>query len=232
MGQEDEITTPRRIGVGGRRLDPTRDAAILHAALDGLAELGYDRLSMDEIAARAHAGKGALYRRWPSKAALIVDAIVAWREQLAPLTIPDTGSLAGDFEALIAAVPEFDEAARRQMAVFVGLVTAASRDPELKAALANNILERPRRVLSTVLEHALARREIARARDLELIPDILIGLNFVRLLQGEFPDRDYVRRVLDTIIYPLVTAPLELPAPPSKRNRRPTQNDADGRQPN
>jgi AcrR family transcriptional regulator len=61
----------------GRQLDPARDAAILAAAFDGLAELGYDRLSMDEIAARAHAGKGALYRRWPSKARLVVDAALA-----------------------------------------------------------------------------------------------------------------------------------------------------------
>ena len=64
----------------------------MRAALEGLAEVGYDRLSMDAIAARAHAGKGALYRRWPSKAALVVDAINAWREARGPLSIPDTES--------------------------------------------------------------------------------------------------------------------------------------------
>lgn len=219
MTQQNETMTPRRIGAGGRRLDPSRDAAIRRAALEGLAELGYDRLSMDEIAARAHAGKGALYRRWHSKAALIVDAVVAWREQLAPLAIPDTGSLAGDFVALTAAIPDFDEAAKRQMAVFVGLATAASRDPELKAALANNVLDRPRRVFSEVLGRAVARGEIPPGRRLELIPDIVVGLNFVRLLLGEFPDRDYIRRVLDTVIYPLVTAPVGKPARRSGRHR-------------
>src|ERR1035441_4551127 len=70
--------------VRGRPPDPNREAAILQAALEGLAEHGYDRLTMDEIAALAHAGKGALYRRWPSKAAIVVDAVIAWRLARAP----------------------------------------------------------------------------------------------------------------------------------------------------
>lgn len=192
----------------GRPLDPTRDAAIVHAALEGLAELGYDRLSMDEIAARARVGKGALYRRWASKAALIVDAVVAWREQLAPMTVPDTGSLAGDLDALAEEVPDFDDAAKRDIRLFVGLVTAAARDPELREALGATALERPRRVLREVLEHAAARGEIPPGRDLELVPDILIGLVQMRMtLGGELADRAYVRRVLREVVYPLVTAP-------------------------
>ena len=110
------MPTTGQTRTAGRPRDPARDDAILSAALEGLAEVGYDRLSMDEIAARAHAGKGALYRRWPSKAALVVAAVMAWREQAAPVTIPDTGSLTGDIDAMIAAVPDFDEAAKRQMA--------------------------------------------------------------------------------------------------------------------
>jgi AcrR family transcriptional regulator len=198
---------PRRVGGGGRQLDRSRDSAILRAALEGLADLGYDRLSMDEIAARARAGKGALYRRWPSKAALVVDAVIAWREQLAPLAIPDTGSLRGDLDALIAAIPDFDDAATRQMAVFVGLATAASRDAELKTALADHLLARPRRLLREVLERAVARGEISAERDLDLVPDVMIGLNMLRVLLGEAPDREFVRQVLETIVYPLVTAP-------------------------
>src|SRR5262245_4444270 len=178
-------TVPYHISMTrGRPLDSTRDEAILRAALEGLAELGYDRLSMDEIAARARAGKGALYRRWNSKADLVVDAIVAWREQLSPIVIPDTGSLAGDFDALVESVPNLDEAAKRQMAVVMGLVGPASRDPELSTALAHNVLEAPRRIFSTVLRRAVERGEVARDRDLELIPDIVVGLNLVRVVTG------------------------------------------------
>jgi AcrR family transcriptional regulator len=194
-----------RVSRAGRPRDPSRDDAILRAALDGLAELGYDRLSMDEIAARAHAGKGALYRRWPSKAALVVAAMMTWRERAAPLTIPDTGSLSGDIEATVAAIPDFDEAAAQQMAVFVGLATAASRDPELRTALADNLLARPRRSIREVLDRAVARGEIAAERELDLVADIVVGLNILRIMLGEAPDREYVARVLNTIIYPLVT---------------------------
>ena len=196
----------RPVSRAGRPRDPSLDQAILRAALDGLADLGYDRLSMDEIAARAHAGKGALYRRWSSKAALVVAAVVAWREQAAPLAIPDTGSLPGDLDALIAAVPDFDDAAKQQMAVFVGLAGAASRDPELRAALSDNLFARPRRVLREVLDRAVARGEIAAECQLELVADVVLGLNALRILLGETPDREYVSRVLNTIVYPLVTA--------------------------
>jgi AcrR family transcriptional regulator len=191
----------------GRPLDAARDAAIMAAALEGLSELGYDRLSMEEIAARARAGKGALYRRWPSKAALVVDAVVAWRETLAPTTVADTGSLDGDLDALVAAVPDLDEGLRRQMGVVVGLLTAASRDPELREALSTTALDRPRQMIRSVLDRAVARGEIPRERDLALVPDVMIGLVQVRItLQGEFPDRAFVRRVVDDILRPLLGA--------------------------
>ena len=200
--EESEESSPAH---GGRPLDPSRHAAILEAALEGLAELGYNGLTMDEIAARAHAGKGALYRRWRSKAALLVDAVIAWRESWAPLHIADTGSLIGDIQAMIDAIPDFDDAAWRQIGVFYGLATAAGRDSELRQAIAANIFGRPRRVLTEVFERAMARGEIPTDRDLELIADVVLGLNFVRLSTGRVPDRDYLTRVFTTVVYPLLT---------------------------
>jgi AcrR family transcriptional regulator len=190
----------------GRPRDQDREAAIMRAALEGLAELGYDRLSMEEIAARARSGKGALYRRWPSKAALVADAVLSWRTQLAPMAAPDTGSLLGDLEAIVASVPDFGPDEQRELALVVGLVTAAGRDPDLQAALVP-LMELPRRLIREVLEHAVARQEIAADRDLELVPDLLIGLNMTRVVQGLVPDRDFVRRVLLAVVHPLVTAP-------------------------
>src|ERR1700684_862732 len=87
------------------RLDRSLDAAILEAALAGVAELGYDRLSMDDIASRARVGKAAIYRRWPSKAVVVADAIAYWRRRLGPVEPPSTGSLRGDIEALVGAEP-------------------------------------------------------------------------------------------------------------------------------
>jgi AcrR family transcriptional regulator len=199
-----DTTQPRR----GRPLDPSREAAILQAALEGLAELGYDRLTMDDIAARARAGKGALYRRWGSKAELVAAAITDWRDRRVPVSIPDTGSLAGDLEAIIASVPNFDEAARQQMTVVTGVATAAARDPKLRAALLNQLFDRPRKIFGEVLKRAVARGEIPADRDLTLIPDLVIGLNMLRVIQGSVPDSEYARRILLEIVYPAVTAPV------------------------
>jgi AcrR family transcriptional regulator len=196
------------VGGGGRRLDTSRDSAILRAALEALAECGYDRLTMDDVAARAHAGKGALYRRWPSKAALVVDAVVAWRQEFAPLSIPDTGSLRGDVEAVIANVPMTDVG---QVALIVGLATAASRDPELRAALSEHVLEHPRRAIREMLDRAVERGEIPRDRVLDLVPDVIIGLNALRVLTGADADRAFFRRVFDEVVYPLVTGPGSTP---------------------
>ena len=71
--------------------------------------------------------------------------------------------------------------------------------------LSGGILERPRRVVHEVLQRAVARGEVSPDRDLSLVPDILIGVNLARMLSGDAPDRDYIRRILLEVIYPLVT---------------------------
>ena len=202
-------------------MDSSRHAAIMEAALEGLAERGYDLLTMDEIAARAHAGKGALYRRWPSKAALVADAVLTWRDSLGPVTVPDTGSLRGDIEALLEVLPDFGDAEQRQVAVLLGLVTAASRDPELSALLSSVIVERPRQAVAQMLKRAAARGEIPRGRDVSLVPDLVIALNSLRFALGETLDPDFVRRVFEDLVYPLVTAPVAGPkhSPRARRAR-------------
>ena len=191
--------TPAR----GRPLDPNREAAILRAALAGLAQQGYDRLTMDEIATRAHAGKGALYRRWSSKAALVVDAIIAWRLARAPMKLPDTGSVRGDLDAALATMRAFDEYDQAMIGVFFGVVTAAHRDPELAAVIDSNLLELPRRALREVFDRGVRRGEIPPDRDLSLVPDMIFGLNFVRSMVGDPLDRAFVRRVFDEVVLPL-----------------------------
>ncbi len=198
----------RTVGAGPRRLDPSRDAAILEATFDGLAELGYDRLSMDDIAARAHVGKAAIYRRWSSKADVVVAAMMRWREQISAMAIPDTGSLRGDVEAIVAMVPDLGDQDRNVLGVVLGLATAAAHDPALAAALRDHWLPWPRQALRAVLDRAVARGEIPRDRDLALVPDILFGLNALRLMTGQPIDKPYIRRVFDDVILPLVTAPV------------------------
>jgi AcrR family transcriptional regulator len=196
----------RSSGKNRGRFDPALDAAILEAALEGLGEQGYDRMSMDDIASRARVGKAAIYRRWPSKAAVVADAIAHWRRGLGPVDPPNTGSLRGDIDALVAAVPDFDEAALSTIKVIVGAATAAMHHPVLAAALDDLALSVPRQMMQVVLDQAVARGEIPSGRDLTLIPDAVLGLNVLRVMAGRPTDRVYVRRVLEQVVLPLVTA--------------------------
>src|SRR5207244_13096978 len=83
----------------GRPRDETRNVAILEATLAVLGEVGYDRLTIDAVAARAKASKATVYRRWPGKAALVVDAFRTVNPAQAAVpgeeprcVFPDTGS--------------------------------------------------------------------------------------------------------------------------------------------
>src|SRR5206468_7640056 len=137
----------RRSARGQDRLDRSLDATILEATLAGVAERGYDRLSMDDIASRAGVGKAAIYRRWPSKAVVVADAIAHWRRRIGPVEPPNTGSLRGDIETLVAAVPDLNDAELHTIQVIIGVATAAMHNPVLAAALDDLVLSTPRHVV-------------------------------------------------------------------------------------
>src|ERR1700755_589877 len=78
------------------RIEGVREQEILDAALEVLADVGYDRLTMDAVASRAKASKATLYRRWSSKAKLVIDAL---HQTKGPHEFADTGTLRGDLQA-------------------------------------------------------------------------------------------------------------------------------------
>jgi AcrR family transcriptional regulator len=188
------------------RWDASLEGAILDAALAAVAELGYDRLTMDDLASRAGVGKAAIYRRWSSKAVVVAEAIAHWRRGRGPEQPPDTGTLRGDLDALVSAVPDYSETDVNTIKVIVGVATAAMHDAVLAAALDDLVLATPRHVLGSVLDRAVRRGEIPFGRDLTLVPDVALGLNVVRMITGKPVDRLFVRRVLEDVILPLATA--------------------------
>lgn len=185
------------------RLDRSRDPAILNAALDALHEHGYNDTNMDDIAARAGVGKAAIYRRWSSKAALITDVLVYWRPELLTDRAPDTGSLAGDFDALVErATRNDDELISNDLVLRVAL--EAAHDTHLASALDDLMLLRGRRMVTNILQRAAARGEIASERDWSLVADVLTGMGLMRVISGQRVDAKYVRDVIDTLILPAV----------------------------
>ena len=104
----------------GRKRDHTRDPEILDAAIDVLAETGYDGMTIDMVAARAKAGKATIYRRWTSKAELVLDAVACMKAgDLDPEHLPDTGTLRGDLVAMIK--PHVDRGGRAKLQIMAGL---------------------------------------------------------------------------------------------------------------
>lgn len=196
-------TSGRQRARNAARFDRSLDAAILDATLAVVSERGYDQMSMDEVASRARVGKAAIYRRWPSKATVVADAIAHWRRGLGSVEPPNTGSIRGDIDALIAAVPALDETDIGLMRVVIGVATAATRDPVLAAALDELVLSQPRRMLGAVLHNSVARGEISPDRDVALIADAALGVYVLRAITGRPIDRVFVRRVLEDVILPL-----------------------------
>src|ERR1700753_1554799 len=167
MTQVDGVRNPATPGPGRPR-DPTRDGEILQAALDVLAETGYDGMTIDMVAARARAGKGTVYRRWASKAELVVDAIACMKHgQIDCDHLPDTGSLRGDLVAQIKP-PAIQDAALK-LKIMAGLMSVLSREPELATAV-NSVIVEPRAAINRVLmRRAVDRGEISPDCDIDTL---------------------------------------------------------------
>jgi AcrR family transcriptional regulator len=186
----------------GHALDTSRDVAIRDAALDLLAEIGYDRLTMDAVAARAHASKATIYRRWQGKAALVVDALNCSKGTMLE---PDTGSLEGDLAILSqgSCSPEN----RFNAQVMLGLITALAHDAELRDVFRERMIDPRTRVIRSIFERAVARGEVSVERNLDLLVSLLPALMIQQVLvTGELPDTEFTTRVIRDVILPLATA--------------------------
>jgi AcrR family transcriptional regulator len=205
MERAADQEVPGAAGHRGRQLDASRDAALRDAALELLAEIGYDRLTIDAVAARAKASKMTIYRRWSGKAELVVDAISSLHK---PHEMPpDTGSLRGDLEAMARTSDSPD--VRFDAQLVLGLVTALAHDPELRQIIREQFLGRGGIRLREVFERAVARGEIPEGRNLDLLVSVFPALALQHLLVfGELPDASFASQVMNDLILPLAVAPL------------------------
>ena len=188
----------------GRKRDHSRDPEILDAALEVLAEVGYDGMTIDMVAARAKAGKATLYRRWASKELLVIDAVACMKQlDLDPENLPDTGSLRGDLVAMIK--PKTMEDGGRKMRVMAGLMSMISRDPELADAAHAAIME-PRAAANRVfLQRAIDRGEIPADTDVELIAIVAQSMTAFRTIMLRKPvTPEFLVSIIDTVVLPAV----------------------------
>ncbi len=183
------MTEPQR---SGRPRDPELDRAILAAAMDLLAEVGYARLTMDQIAARARVGKASVYLRWPNKVALVADAI-QHRTAVTP-DIPDTGELRGDMLVFLRALLRRKSAAEPAVAAVSGEIAS---NPELRRAWRQGLTGALWASVRVIVERAVARGELRAGSDVEMLSTLpLTLLQNWRMEHGRGPDDAVVERIV------------------------------------
>ena len=201
--------TPTDGGTPRPRVEGDRERQVLEAALAVLAEVGYDRLTMDAVAAAAKASKATLYRRWNSKAQLVVDALSAQKVQP---SLPDTGSLRGDLIASFCGMGGITEP--EQVALFSSVLTAMARDEEFATAYRREVIGPKVRGTQQIYRRAVERGEVCPDVDLEVVVPALAGILLHRFFMlGELPTDEAVARVIDHVILPAATRPADRDLP-------------------
>ena len=178
-----------------------REAELLAVTLELLQEHGYDRLTLDAVATTAHASKATLYRRWPTKAELVMAAFVEGTRQVA--VDPDTGTLRGDLLRL-------GEQICAHVSTHAGTIRAVlvevSRSPELDAMLQEQFLDQRKALMSHVLARAVDRGEIEASAITEDLWDVLPGYLIYRtVLTGRAPSSRAMQDLVDNVLIPSLT---------------------------
>ena len=194
------------------RIEGAREREIFGATVDLLTEIGYDRLTLDLVAARAKVSKASIYRRWGDKSAL-VDAVFACAGN-DEVTLPDTGCVRGDLLSL-AARPDFFDA--EAAALVCGLTTAIHRDPQRHDMVRAKLVEGGTKHVRALLSRAVQRGQLAADADIELLCSVIPAMVLFRMTYqtvGTF-GADFVGDVVDQILLPALDA--TAPAPRTTR---------------
>jgi AcrR family transcriptional regulator len=182
----------------GRPRDASRDQAILAATLEILTEKGYAGLTIDGVAIHANVGRPTIYRRWPSKPALVVAAMVESGRLAMPVV--DTGSLRRDLVAMQRRQVDLmnSPAGRR---VTAGLIADLAADPQLAETYVSQYMSPRRALVQQALQRGIDRGELKADADFAFIYDLLVGPLFMRaMVWGEQLEPDAAEATVDVIL--------------------------------
>jgi AcrR family transcriptional regulator len=184
-----------------RRRGRTLERAIFDAVLDQLQAAGYVGLTMEGVAARAHTGKAALYRRWPRKEDLVVDALE--HALPSPTDLPDHGDVRDDLLDLL----------RRMTAMLNSpagcalqcLMSETERDESFARLLHERVKEPRKRMFLDLLRRGAERGQVRPGAATQLVAEVGPALVMQRFLADGAPVPDgYVVSVLDEVVMPLL----------------------------
>ncbi|MEF2978924.1 TetR/AcrR family transcriptional regulator [Subtercola sp. YIM 133946] len=189
-------------GIPSPRRGAAREQAILDAASELIGELGYEKVTVDAIAARARSSKTTMYRRWPGKAELVADALRR-RAESADAEVPDTGSLRGD---LLATVEQIQQTLVRPSGPsLIGMIEAIRDDDTLREIIRGQVRERGHDVGRVICARAVTRGEELDPTRSDAVLDLAFSALFTEtLLLGGGLDRHTLERLVDDALLPLL----------------------------
>lgn len=184
----------------GRPRSEQARKAILAAAIELLLEQGLHGMSMDGVAERAGVSKATIYRWWPAKELLALDALTTEWTVATPAAQRDTGTLRGDLLARFR--PWLRQLNQKPFErVIAGLVAEAQTDPKFAALYRAKFVQPRRDATRLLLQRAIDRREIPADTNLEVTLDLLYGPIYHRLLHGHAPLTErFAQQVIDAVI--------------------------------
>jgi AcrR family transcriptional regulator len=196
------MSVPVEPPLRGRPRDPKRREAILRAAVELVAEIGYDRMTVEALAGRAGVSKPTIYRRWPGgKKEIILDAIRTKHADADAL--PDQGSLRSDLLALVQAMVEH---IHEDAHLAGGLISQLRDSEELSTLLRDEVVTHERARIDNLLARAVARGELPPdARVTPLFHDLAGSLIFSRaVITAEPLDGAFLSELVDHVLLPVL----------------------------
>jgi len=178
-----------------------RETELLAVTLALLQQEGYDGLTVDAVAATARASKATVYRRWPTKAELVLAAFIEGVRQVA--VAPETGTLRGD---LLQIGETICEQVRAHASTMRAVLVEVSRNPALNDVMQHQFLDQRKALFKHVLGQAVERGEIDAADITDDLWDVMPGyLIFRSIWSGRTPTRRTVQSLVDDVMIPSLT---------------------------
>jgi AcrR family transcriptional regulator len=161
----------------GRPRSAQADRAIIDAIVDLLVNRGYREVTIEAVAAQAGVAKTTIYRRWPSKAEMVVEAISACKKDCL-----QAESCAGETVACSLVGMLSMLSCSRIARILTGLAVEMAHNPELAVAVREGLLKPNREVVLALLRRGVATGELRPDADLDVVADLLVGPMFFRIL--------------------------------------------------
>ncbi|MFE9632397.1 TetR/AcrR family transcriptional regulator [Streptomyces sp. NPDC006463] len=183
---------------GPHRRDLEARRRILASALELLEKRGYARLTIEQVAVSAKVGKATLYRSWPNKAALVLDAV---RSRLKEVPTVETGNTRDELLSVAKEALASFFGSPQVQAILPALVADTAQNPELRRQLREEVIE-PRRARSrTVMERAISRGDLPEDTDISLALEMWAGAMMFRSVfyDGGYDD-DALARLVDATL--------------------------------